>query len=112
MRTIQFAAIHHLPWLEYRHALPDGRVCIRLKTAKGDFTRVTLRAVSTYSFPHYFAGADSYPMTVAFRDQFHDVYECIFKPKDVRFKYLFVLESDELTFKLDGAGLHAGRDAE
>ena len=112
MRTIQFAAIHHLPWLEYRHALPDGRVCIRLKTAKGDFTRITLRAVSTYSFPHYFAGADSYPMTVAFRDQFHDVYECIFQPKDVRFKYLFVLESDELTFKLDGAGLHAGKDAE
>ncbi len=111
MRTIQFAAIHHLPWLEYRHALPDGRVCIRLQTAKGDFDRVSVKAVSTYSYPDYFGRADKYEMTVAFRDQFHDVYECVFTPRDRRFKYLFVLESDESTFKLDGAGLHHGKNA-
>ena len=29
MRTIQFGSIYHMPWLEYRHALPDGRVALR-----------------------------------------------------------------------------------
>ena len=43
MKGIQIAAIHHLPWLEYRHALSDGRVCIRLRTGAGEFDEVTLR---------------------------------------------------------------------
>ena len=111
MRTIQFASIHHMPWLEYRHATPDGRVCLRLQTARGDFTRVSVRVSSNYAFPDYFKTAREYPMEVAWRDQFHDFYECVFKPADPRLKYLFVLESDELTFKLDASGLHAGKDA-
>ena len=39
-------------------------------------------------------------------------YEVIFSPRDLRIKYLFVLQSDELTFKLDATGLKAGADAE
>ena len=33
MKSLQIAAIHHIPWLEDRHTLSDGRICIRLTTA-------------------------------------------------------------------------------
>ena len=46
MREIHWNAVHHLPWLEYRHTLPDGRICIRLQTGRGDFDQVTLQTVS------------------------------------------------------------------
>lgn len=111
MRNISFGSIHHMPWLEYRHALPDGRVCLRLQTGRGEFTRVRAHITSNYSFPHFFEKPYVYDMTVAYRDEWHDFYECVFEPFDRRLKYLFVLESDELTFKLDASGLHAGKDA-
>ena len=111
MRTIQYGAIQHQPWLEYRHAAPDGRVCLRIKTARGDFDRVLVRVTSNYAYPDFFLKADQYELELAARDQFHDVYECVFTPRDVRMKYLFVLHSDELVFKLDASGLHAGADA-
>ncbi len=111
MRSIQFGSIYHMPWLEYRHALPDGRVCLRLQTGRGEFSRVCVRVTSNYALPDFFAKADEYEMQLAFRDEWHDFYEAIFAPRDRRIKYLFVLHSDELTFKLDGSGLHAGADA-
>lgn len=111
MRTIQFGSIYHMPWLEYRHTLPDGRVCLRLQTGRGEFTRVAARVTSNYALPDFFKKADEYEMQVAYRDQWHDFYECVFMPRDLRLKYLFVLQSDELTFKLDASGLHAGADA-
>ena len=43
MKSLQIAAIHHIPWLEDRHTLSDGRVCIRLTTAANEFDAVTLR---------------------------------------------------------------------
>ena len=112
MRTIQFGSIYHMPWLEYRHALPDGRVCLRLQTGRGEFSRVAARVTSNYAAPDYFKAADEYEMTVAYRDEWHDFYEVIFSPRDLRIKDLFVLQSDELTFKLDATGLKAGADAE
>lgn len=111
MRSIQFGSIYHMPWLEYRHALPDGRVCLRLQTGRGEFTRVAARVTSNYAQPDFFKSADEYEMQVAYRDEWHDFYETVFTPRDLRLKYLFVLESDELTFKLDASGLHAGKDA-
>ncbi len=111
MRSIQFGSIYHMPWLEYRHALPDGRVCLRLQTGRGEFTRVAARVTSNYALPDFFKTADEYEMRVAYRDEWHDFYETVFAPRDLRLKYLFVLESDELTFKLDASGLHAGKDA-
>lgn len=111
MRNINFASIYHMPWLEYRHALPDGRVCLRLQTGQGEFTRVTVKVTSNYAFPHFFSNCDAYEMHVAYRDEWHDFYECIFQPADRRLKYLFVLESDEYVCKLDASGLHPGRDA-
>ena len=43
MKSLQIAAIRHMPWLEDRHTLSDGRVCIRLTTAANEFDAVTLR---------------------------------------------------------------------
>ena len=65
MRNINFASIHHMPWLEYRHALPDGRVCLRLQTGRDEFTRVTAKVTSNYAFPHFFEKCDEFDMLVA-----------------------------------------------
>ena len=64
MRNSQLASVYHMPWLEYRHALPDGRVCLRLQTGRGDFTRVCARVTSNYPGPHFhfYEKADTYEM--------------------------------------------------
>ncbi len=111
MRQIQLAAIFHEPWLEYRHALPDGRVCLRLRTGKGDFDRVAVRVTCQYCLPDPFAAAKDIPMQAAYQDEWFDYYEVLFAPEDPRLRYLFVLTSEEVTVKLDGAGLHMGADA-
>ncbi|MEG0270603.1 MAG: glycoside hydrolase family 13 protein [Clostridia bacterium] len=110
MRNIHFGSVFHMPWLEYRHALPDGRVCLRLQVGRGEFTRVVARITSNYDYPEFFSSAAEHEMSIAYRDEWHDFYEVIFTPKDLRVKYLFVLTSDELTFKLDASGLRAGAD--
>ena len=38
MRNIHFGSVYHMPWLEYRYALPDGSVCLRLQTGRDEFT--------------------------------------------------------------------------
>lgn len=111
MRQIALGSIFHQPWLEYRHALPDGRVCLRLRTGKGDCSAVLARVTSSYTLPDPFAAADNLPMEVAYQDEFFDYYQVVFTPKDRRIRYLFLLHSDESTFKLDGAGLKAGAHA-
>ncbi len=111
MKNICLAAIHHLPWLEYRHATPDGRVCIRVRASKGDFESVVLKHACSYTGADIFYRADAETMLPAYHDDMFDYFECTFTPDDARFKYIFVFERDGMTFKLDSAGLHAGADA-
>ena len=111
MNNICFAAIHHMPWLEYRHATPDGRVCLRVRTARGDFQSVIARHTCGYRGDDPFRDAVNEPMELAYQDEMFDYYECVFQPDDPRVKYLFILKRDELTVKLDAAGLHIGADA-
>ncbi len=111
MRQVSLGSIFHEPWLEYRHALPDGRVCLRLRTGKGDFSAVKVRLTSNYALPDPFAVAINLPLTVAFQDEWFDYYQVVFHPQDPRIKYLFLLTAEEMTLKLDGAGLHFGADA-
>ena len=111
MRQMTLSAIHHQPWLEYRHAMPDGSICLRLRTGKGEFTGAVARVTNQYHLPDPFAVAENHPMAIAFRDEFFDYYEVVFQPKDPRVRYLFILRSEETTLKLDGAGLHFGADA-
>ena len=108
MRTIQMGSIFHMPWLEYRHALPDGRVCIRLRTGRDDFEKVTLKVTDNYAYPTFFEHAHCFDMAIAFRDELFDYYEVNFNPHDPRLRYLFCLYSNAITIKLDAEGLHMG----
>ena len=37
MKQINLGAIYHMPWLEYRHAAPDGRIVIPRTHSAGRF---------------------------------------------------------------------------
>ncbi|MDD2647499.1 MAG: glycoside hydrolase family 13 protein [Eubacteriales bacterium] len=110
MRNVNFAAIYHMPWLEYRHALTDGRVCLRIRTARGDFDRVSARHTCGYFGDDPFKKAQTEIMHLQYHDEMFDYYECVFEPMDARVKYLFILVSGEITVKLDAAGVHMGAD--
>ncbi len=111
MRQLELSAIYHQPWLEYRHATPEGAVCLRLRTGKGDFTAAYVRTTCQYILPDPFAFAVNHPMEIAFRDEFFDYYEVVFTPADPRVRYLFLLQSEETTIKLTASGLLFGADA-
>ena len=112
MNTLSLGSIYHMPWLAYRHALPDGRVCIRLRTGRNNFTSVQIKVSSTYDLPDFFAKASIFEMPVCYQDNLFDYYEIIFTPKDVRIRYLFVLRNENLVLKLDSTGLHVGENWE
>ena len=112
MRTVHFGSIHHMPWLEYRYATPEGDVTLRIRTGKDEFSHVEAHVTSNYDGPDFFLKPHIYPMSVVCSDEWHDWYEVTFQPHDPRLKYLFVLESDEQVFKLDASGVHFGRDYE
>ena len=110
MRNIHFGSVYHMPWLEYRYALPDGSVCLRLQTGRDEFTKVEAHVTSNYDMPEFFLKAHVYPMQPVAQDEWHTWYQVTFMPHDRRLKYLFVLQSDEQVFKLDASGLHCGAD--
>ena len=110
MKQLSLGSLYHQPWAEYRCALPDGRVCVRLRAGRGDFDRVTLRAACTYTIENPFGSAQEFEMERAFRDDLYDFWQAVFTPADRRFKYLFVLRSGEQVLKLDAAGLRLGAD--
>ncbi len=111
MKQLSLGSIYHMPWLEYRHATPEGEVVLRLRAGRGEFERVSVRAANPYNHPDPWAGAPEYDMAVAYRDDLFDFYEVRFHWDDPRLKYLFLLYADGgRTFKLDASGLRAGLD--
>ena len=109
MRQINVSAIYHMPWLEYRHAAPDGRIVIRVRTARGDFDRVVLKTANHYNLSDPFGAGGLYEMALQFRSELFDYYEAIFSVSDPRLKYLFIFYADGgRVYKLDGAGLRIG----
>ena len=109
MKQLSLGSIFHMPWLEYRHATPDGDIVLRLRTGHGEFERVVARTANHYNFPDPFACGQSFEMAVAYRDDLFDYYEVSFPLCDPRFKYLFVLYADgDRVYKLDSTGLRAG----
>ena len=111
MKQLSLGSILHMPWLEYRHATPDGDIVLRLRTGRGEFERVVARTANPYNFPDPFGCGGEYEMSVAFRDDLFDFYEVSFHLKDPRLKYLFVLHADGgRVFKLDANGLRAGAE--
>ncbi len=103
---IQFAAITHIPWLEYRHTLSDGRVCIRIATASGDFDHVTLRVAHKYGPGPAFRRDTRYPMRRMWRDGVRDTWQAVFAPDDPRLFYCFELQSGAFSVLFDADGAH------
>ena len=111
MKQLSLGSIFHMPWLEYRHAAPDGRVVLRLRTGRDEFERVAVQVANPYNFPDPFATGKTYELAVAYRDDLYDFYEVAFMPDDPRFKYLFFLYADSgRAFRLDATGLRAGAE--
>ncbi len=104
MRSVNLAAIYHMPWLEYRHALTDGRVCLRVRAARGDFERATAHHACGDGGAEPFASAKEVPMERAYRDGMYDTFECAFRPDDPRVKYYFTLYAEGIAVRLDADG--------
>ena len=112
MKQLTLSAIYHMPWLEYRHAMPDGRIVVRVRTARGDFDRVVLKTANHYDLSDPFGAGGLYDMTVQYRNELFDYYEAIFEVRDPRLKYLFIFYADGgRVYKLDGTGLRIGEDS-
>ena len=107
MKSLQIAAIHHIPWLEDRHTLSDGRVCIRLTTAANEFDAVTLRHAFHYAEGEPFAHAADIPMERMWRDENREVWQVVFAPRDPRIVYAFILRAGDVTLLYDADGTRA-----
>ncbi|HIU15000.1 MAG TPA: alpha amylase N-terminal ig-like domain-containing protein [Candidatus Ventricola intestinavium] len=107
MKSLQIAAIDHIPWLEYRHTLSDGRVCIRLRTGKGEFDAVTLRYAHNYAEGAPFSRAWEVPMERMWRDETHEVWQAVFMPEDPRILYCFLLRAQGVRLVHDAGGTRA-----
>ena len=107
MKSLQIAAIHHIPWLEDRHTLSDGRVCIRLTTAANEFDAVTLRHAFHYAEGEPFAHATDTPMERMWRDENREVWQAVFAPRDPRIVYAFILRAGDVTLLHDADGTRA-----
>ena len=111
MKNLTLSAIYHMPWMEYRHVMPDGRIVIRVRTARDDFNRVVLKTANHYDLSDPFGAGGFYDMQLQFRTEMFDYYEAIFALKDPRMKYLFLFYADGgRVYKLDGTGLRAGEN--
>ena len=107
MKSLQIAAIRHMPWLEDRHTLSDGRVCIRLTTAVNEFDAVTLRHADHYAECEPFSRATDTPMERMWRDENHEVWQAVFRPHDPRIVYAFILRAGDVTLLHDADGTRA-----
>lgn len=105
MRALNLSAILHMPWLEYRHALADGRVCLRVRVGRGDFESIAALYTEAYLDAPEMETLKEAPMALAYRDELHDVYEAVFAPVDPRIRYFFRLEEDGARFYLDQDGI-------
>lgn len=112
MKSLHLEAVHHINWLEYQHTLPDGRICIRLRTGRDDFARVTLWIADKYGSSSPEASAVAVNMTLAWRDLLFDYYQVIMSWKDPRISYFFALEQDGLLLFYDQDGFVTPQERE
>lgn len=106
MKGIQLAAIEHVPHSEFRHALSDGRVCIRLQTAAGEFDEAVVRYACNYGDGLPFERDRRQAMTRMWQDGAHDTWQAVFLPDDPRLVYCFELRAGELRLLFDSDGAH------
>ncbi|MCL2544584.1 MAG: glycoside hydrolase family 13 protein [Clostridia bacterium] len=104
MRNITLSAVQHQPWLEYRHTLPDGRICIRIRTAVGEWDQVLLCHKRMYTPAPGEIPTGGIAMRPMWQDELHQWYEAAFMPDDRRIHYLFLFRSDGRELYLDQDG--------
>lgn len=107
---MNLAAVHHVNWLEYREALPDGRLRVRLRAASADAIQVTLLHTGIYNpdrFAHRFLRS---PMRPVADDGVHRWYEADYLPDDPRTCYLFELREGEEVRYFDQEGFKTQED--
>jgi glycosidase len=107
MKNVNFAAIYHINWLEYRHALADGRICVRLRAGRGDFERVTLHVADMYGSGKPELRASECAMDVMWRDDMYDYYQAVIKRDDPCVSYFFSLERGGLLIYYDEDGVQS-----
>lgn len=107
MKGLQLAAVSHTPHSEDRHTLPDGRVCVRVHTAAGEFDGATLRYACNYGEGDPFARDVRVPMRRMWRDGTRDTWQAVFLPEDPRIVYCFELRADGFAVLLDEDGARA-----
>ena len=107
---MNLAALHHVNWLEYREVLPDGRIRIRLRAAKGDLEQVFLLYVGIYSKKRYGHDFSRVRMYLRAQDQVHDWFEADYLPDDPRTSYLFEIRGDGFKYYLDQEGIKTQED--
>lgn len=102
---MNLSAIYHNNWLEYREALEDGRVRIRLRAARDDLDQVTLFSAGIYSKQRWDLRFLETPMRVVLRDEWHDWFEADYLPDDPRTCYFFGLKKQGETRFFDQDGV-------
>lgn len=105
MNSLHLDAIEHMNWLEYQHVLPDGRICIRLRTGRGAFANVTLHIADKYGPSRPETRAEAVRMKLAWKDTLFDYYQAILRWRDPRVSYYFTLEWDGRLFYYDQDGI-------
>lgn len=112
MKSLHLEAVEHINWLEYQHTLPDGRICIRLRTGRGDFECVTLRIADKYGPCAPETRAVAVEMNIAWQDALFDYYQVILRWDDPRISYFFTLERDGLLLFYDQDGFVTPQEKE
>ena len=107
---MNLAALFHQPFMEYREALPDGRVRIRLRSAREDNLAVTLLHVAIYKPARWEQRFSRSPMVKVSSTVLHDYYQADFIPDDPRLCYLFEIRQGEALFYLDQEGIKTQED--
>ena len=104
-RSFHPASVFHQPFGEYRHALPDGRVCIRIATGAGEVDEIALRCACNYGAGLPFERDERIPMERMWRDGARDVWQAVFLPRDPRLVYGFDLRAGRRHFLCDESGV-------
>lgn len=85
---MNFAAVQHAPDTVYAYPVNENTLRLRIKTAKGDCTRICVRYKNTYD---HVSSPSRQKMQLISTDKYNDYYEADITEPGKRFKYYFEL---------------------
>ena len=95
-------AIYHKPETEYGYAKDGKTFCLRIRTARQDYPKITVVYGGKYDF---WETQYRKEMTLSYRDRLYNYYTLEIQPKDIRFVYVFELRQDKEVFYYSEDGL-------